>query len=137
MKVVINDCFGGFGLSDMAIEMIMERKGFGCFRYKYDISNNKFVKCGESDKGLFSVVYYCTEDFGDVVKELPDETRFEWCDIDRNDIDLIAVVQKLGRKADSGFSKLAIVKIPDDVEWEICDFDGWESIHEKHRVWTA
>lgn len=52
----------------------------------------------------------------------------------QRDADLIDVVEKLGRKADSGFSKLAIVKIPDDVEWEIEDFDGWESIHEKHRV---
>ena len=29
MKIAINRCFGGFGLSDKAIEMIMKRKGFG------------------------------------------------------------------------------------------------------------
>ena len=28
-----------------------------------------------------------------------------------------------------------IIEIPDDIEWEIDNYDGIESIHEKHRSW--
>ena len=44
MKIVVNRCFGGFGLSDKAIEMVMKRKGLNCFRYKqtkYTYSDGK------------------------------------------------------------------------------------------------
>ena len=32
-------------------------------------------------------------------------------------------------------SKETIVKIPANVEYEIDDYDGMESIHEKHKSW--
>ena len=33
MKVAINRCFGGFGLSSLAISEILKRKGMDCFVY--------------------------------------------------------------------------------------------------------
>jgi hypothetical protein len=57
-------------------------------------------------------------------------------DIARDDPTLIAVIEQLGRKACSGsFSNLKVISIPDDVLWEIQDFDGVEWISEKHRRW--
>lgn len=48
----------------------------------------------------------------------------------------IGVVEELGTKDASGWAaKLAIVEIPDDVEWQIEEYDGWEHIAEKHRTW--
>ena len=45
-------------------------------------------------------------------------------------------MEELGSKVNTRYSELAVVEIPDDVEWEINEYDGWESIHEKHRVWN-
>ena len=54
----------------------------------------------------------------------------------RTDPRLLAAVEKIGyEKANGVFADLEIVEIPDDVEWEIQEYDGWESIHEKHRSW--
>ena len=30
---------------------------------------------------------------------------------------------------------LAVVEIPDGIEWAIQDYDGWEYVSEKHREW--
>ena len=34
-----------------------------------------------------------------------------------------------------GNANLKMVEIPDDVEWEIADYDGKEWVAEKHRTW--
>lgn len=55
---------------------------------------------------------------------------------DRANPKLIECVEKLGREKASGeYACLKVVKIPDGVDWEIDDYDGIETIHEKHRVW--
>ena len=38
-------------------------------------------------------------------------------------------------KANGPCASLEIVQIPDDVEYEIDEYDGSESIHEVHRSW--
>ena len=48
---------------------------------------------------------------------------------------LIATVERMGDKASGGLSELAIVEIPDGVEYEIDEHDGIETIHETHRSW--
>ena len=52
----------------------------------------------------------------------------------RTDPDLIAAIETLGDRARRG-SKLKVVEVPDGVEWYIHEYDGWESVHEVHRVW--
>lgn len=90
MKVVINRCYGGFGLSEKAYEYLgLEWDGFG----------------------------------------------YEYCYGDRSDKKLVECVQTLGSEANGRCAKLKIVNIPDDVEWEIENYDGMESIHELHDVW--
>lgn len=55
---------------------------------------------------------------------------------DRDDKDLIKLFEEMGSKKASGsHASLKIVEIPEDVEWEISDYDGLEEVHEKHRVW--
>ena len=62
MKVVINRCFGGFCLSDKAVEMIMKRKGLDCFRYA--VSKCETLQPTEVDavqnSGYDLVLYTCT-----------------------------------------------------------------------------
>lgn len=104
-KIVINRCFGGFGLSDTAMMEIADRKGW------------TLVQKGRSN-------YFKSP-----------EDEFADSDIPRDDPDLIATVETLGEKAAGKFAELLIVEIPDDVEWVIEEYDGREWIAERHRVW--
>lgn len=56
-------------------------------------------------------------------------------DVARDDPLLIQVIEELGDAANGAVAKLDIVEIPDDVEWEIEEYDGWERVAEKHRTW--
>jgi hypothetical protein len=91
-KVVINTCFGGFGLSDLARVTIAERK-----RVK-------------------------VEDISEY-------------DLDRDDYDLVTVVEGLGKLANGSYAKLKVVEIPADVQWHIEEYDGSEHVAENHRTW--
>lgn len=54
----------------------------------------------------------------------------------RADKRLIEAIEKIGiEKASGAFSNLKIIEIPDGVAWEIDEYGGMESVHEKHKVW--
>lgn len=138
MKLVVNRCFGGFGLSDKAIEMVMKRKGLGCFRYeqtkyKYQHGIDEYTRCDTPNVSIYAI--YSTEDLGKKINKFPKESYWYHRDLKRDDADLIAVVEELGKEANSWASELEVVEIPDDVEWEIDEYDGIETIHEVHRSW--
>lgn len=141
MKLVVNKCFGGFGLSDKAIEMVMNRKGLDCFRYektkfRYDYGVDEYTRRDIVNHNThFSLIYYQTKDLGKKTNKLPNETSWYYGRLERNDADLIAVVEELGKEANGDCSSLKIVEIPDDVEWELDNYDGIETIHEVHRSW--
>lgn len=88
-KVVINVCYGGFGLSTAAKERLAELGLTGPYNF----------------------------------------------DIKRDDPRLVQVVEELVEKAADQYAKLKIVEIPDDIEWEISEYDGNEVVEEKHRKW--
>jgi hypothetical protein len=56
-------------------------------------------------------------------------------DIQRDDPVLVQVVEQLGEEANCRFSKLKVVEIPSDVQWEIAEYAGNEWVSEKHRTW--
>lgn len=58
----------------------------------------------------------------------------------RTDEVMIRLIGEYGDKSSKylgkwAASRLVVVEIPDDVEWEINDYDGIEWVAEKHRVW--
>ena len=110
--VVINDDFGGFGLSNQAIERLFELK------------NWKLIK-QDRDTG---VTFYYKE-------SIDNYNLFDEYALPRDDSDLVQVVKELGEKANNRFSSLKIVNIPDDVKWHINEYDGKEHIAEDHRTW--
>lgn len=61
--------------------------------------------------------------------------KYSW-DIARNDPKLVEAVEKLGTEANGMCAALKVVEIPDDVEWDIEEYDGIEWVAEKHRVWS-
>jgi hypothetical protein len=115
MKIVINNCHGGFGLSDKAKEHYAKIKGIKIEGRK---SRAPFFK-DQMD-------YYYT-----------DTDKF-FCDrdIERNDPMLIQTVEELGNDADDWGSNLKIVAIPEDVKWQIDEYDGLEWVAEQHRTWS-
>lgn len=92
MKVVINQCYGGFSLSNAAIEEYAKRSG----KLKSEFYDRK---------------------------------------IDRDDIDLVAIVEEMGGAANGPCADLAIIEVPDGVEWHVEEYDGNEHIAENHRTW--
>ena len=57
--------------------------------------------------------------------------------LDRDDPILVDIVEHMGDAASGEYSKLVIVEIPNDVDWQIGEHDGYEQVEEKHRVWTV
>jgi hypothetical protein len=142
-EIVINVCYGGFGLSLEGQRLLAEYKEVKDL-YFYAMSfdgNSKAIYrkvADETSKSMF--VTPLNVDLG----ENPSEQEFHRAcndnyhsvDFERDDSDLVKVVNTLGDKANGKYSQLKVVKIPDDVEWEIEEYDGTEWVAEKHRVWS-
>ena len=57
-------------------------------------------------------------------------------DDDRSNPTLVKCVEELGSAAGGPYASLKIVEIPNNVDWELENYDGVESIHEVHRSWS-
>jgi hypothetical protein len=122
MKVVINRCHGGFGLSDEAFALLLNLKGV-----KYEI------KLAQVAIGVKEKEFYAAGHLGDGDYYLD---QYDYCDnSQRGNPDLVAVVEQLGEGANGWAADLKIVEIPDDVKWHVAEYDGLEWIAENHRTW--
>jgi hypothetical protein len=140
MKIVINRCYGGFGLSLKAKKRLMELKGKRIFFYKqtkysYNDGKDEYTKINCLEESSFFTTA-SSKDLGEVIDKVPDK-YYIWVEkkLERTDNDLIKVIEELGTEANGRCSNLRIVEIPDDIEYEIDDYDGMESIEEVHRSW--
>ena len=120
MKVVINQDFGGFGLSRNAFELLLQRKGI-----EYEVVESKTF-------GFERESFYHKGHAGDDQYYLSDYDFYE----NRSDKDLVEVVETLAAGANGSYSNLKVVEIPDGVEWYIEEYDGREHIAERHRTWS-
>jgi hypothetical protein len=112
-KIVINGDFGGFGLSNEAVEFYGK------------LAQLNLV--AQTDKHDF-VNYYRDS--------INDDNYFSYYDIKRDDPILVQVVEQLGDLANTKYSNLKVVEIPNNVEWYISEYDGIEHVAEKHRTWS-
>ena len=127
MKVAVNKCFGGFGLSKQAIMEIAKRKGIRVIwkgSYNHRLKEYVIVEDWESPEARYCYAY--TENGDSFSFREPDK---------RNDPDLIAVIERLGEKADGDYADIVIVEIPDDIAWYIDNYDGRETVREHHNSW--
>lgn len=141
MKIVINKCFGGFGLSDKAEDLYAEKNQFKLYRYKQTKYNHRdgeelHEKVTSDDRSMFTHTY--TKDHGDSFSTLNDKDSGYWYSgsIERIDPLLIEVIEALGDEANGDCASLKVVDIPDSIDYNIDDYDGMESISETHKTWS-
>ncbi|HEY5561968.1 MAG TPA: hypothetical protein VIK72_09495 [Clostridiaceae bacterium] len=140
MKVVINKCFGGFGLSLKGQKRLGELQGKEIYFYKqtkYSFKEgiDEYQKVNDlEERSLFT--HAVTKDFGEfITSEELNEFYYNNNNLKRNDEDLIKVVKELKAEVNGQCANLKIVEIPDGIEYEISDYDGMESVEEMHRSW--
>jgi hypothetical protein len=155
MKIVLNKCYGGFGLSPKAIKRIADLQGRECYFFANKFSPERYVSItmeqAEKDGLFFSV--FSIPNPGEFLrrdKEWHEMTSAEcqaWNEKyrsvslksysyeERGDPLLIQVLEELGEAASGKLAELEIVEIPDGIEWDIDDYDGIETAHEKHMSW--
>jgi len=56
--------------------------------------------------------------------------------IERDSPILIQVIEELKDEANGHCANLKVVEIPDDVDWTIEEYDGFEWVAEVHRTWS-
>jgi len=143
MEIVINKQYGGFSLSPLAIQEYLKLKGEKAYFYdsRYENKTMMFIKEDPPTKTENIFLQCFTRDFGERFNstDIPDEEWDRYCfysnSINRTDKDLIKVVKELGDKANTIVSDLKIIEIPDDIEYEIEEYDGFEWVSEKHMTW--
>ena len=118
-KIVINGCYGGFGLSRKATLRIRELKA----------DPNFGGPC------IIGDVYVSSE-----IDAVPKPVTTDYGlgsgnGLYRDDPILVKVVEELGEEASGGYAQLKIVEVPNDVTWHIEEYDGIEWVAEDHRTW--
>ncbi len=159
MKVVINDCYGGFGLSPAAVKRFAELQGRPCHFFTYDMTqgfkDGKYIPFDLTTPagrlGMFTAfdipnpneVFAYPKDWSEMtLKERQAHNQFhskheiESRPENRADPLLIQVVEELGEAANGSCAKLKIVEIPDGTDYTIEEYDGQEHIAERHRTWS-
>jgi hypothetical protein len=140
VKVAINVCHGGFGLSPEAIKLYCKKVNISCYFFNIEFEKN--------DKNQYTSKLTPTDDPIGALRwrafSIPNPNQenapFNFLFKDdfisnRSDKFLIETIEELGEKANGSFAKLKIVEIPDDVKWHIAEYDGWEWVAENHRIW--
>ena len=132
-KIVINRCYGGFGLSHKAIMRYAELKGLDLHSYECNYGTKTIKEVKKITKRQDGHLCYTTQPVS-TYEEL-NEFDFYPEGYERNDPILIQIVEELGHEANDRSARLEIIEIPDDVKWEIKEYDGIEWVAEAHRTW--
>lgn len=137
MKVVKNDCYGGFQISTQAQRDMIE---MGCKHLK-PINLASFFPKAKSPVSLDSIVLgdrIALREYAALTNmycDIEHQQIYEATSIDRTCEHLIKLIEEKGSEYCSGnVSHLVVVEIPDNVCFEIEDYDGMESIVECHKI---
>lgn len=109
-KVVINTCYGGFSLSDAAVELILQKRGVEYTKHRDPIGycNNYATATGQVNCQSFEG--------------------------DRTDPDVVAVVEELGSAANRRYSNLQIEELTPGEKYRIREYDGMEWIERESEI---
>lgn len=160
MKIVINKCFGGFSLSAKAIARLAELQGRMAYFFVRDLRgpggfNSPLKPVSVEEADARSTFMFHAYDVPNPNEVLPDQSNWNSLSMkdrieqnriydlhsldcrpdNRSDALLVQVVEELGDAANGKHAELAVVEIPDGVEYVIEEYDGNETIAEAHRTW--
>jgi hypothetical protein len=142
MKVVINDCHGGFGLSQQAVERYLALKNVQVYT---EVS--KWGKWGSNEYWLVEpgdhrVKEPTSQQWSEMTLEERQAHNHLWSsqvfycrNVPRDDAALVQTIEEIGELANGDCARLKIVEIPDDANWYIEEYDGLEHVAERHRTW--
>lgn len=137
MKIVINASYGGFGLSEEGHTKYAEIKGITFYpETKRYLTTYWLVPEEKRIKELEGNWMDHSEEVRKKFNKDYSEQVFYDKNLDRTDPVLIQVVEELGAIANGNYAKLKVVEVPEGVDWEIDEYDGYEHIAEKHRTWS-
>lgn len=144
MNIVINKCYGGYGLSPAAFVEYYARKGVQLFAYVLAdrfSRGHEYRRLTANDTNKYLFTAYFTKDHGDTWSWNNGQTSEDVGyvrddDIPRDDPILVDIVREMGSAANGNHAQLHVVEIPDGVEWTIEEYDGTEWISECHRTWS-
>lgn len=139
-KVVVNRCWGGFGLSHAACMMYAKLAGFTAYPFveKRDERGNLDFHHfrpfdGKEDENMH-IIHYAKAPLNEDGTYVEDSYWYPGS-LKRDDPILVQVVEKMGKAANGALSELEIVRVPNGVKWVIEDYDGMETVEEEHRSW--
>lgn len=149
MKIAINECYGGFSLSPLAVKELAKMRNKECYFFEMELFTEKYksisIEQAEKSKCWFAYSVPNPQDYKLTERGLDgsytdankrsEEISLNNRPCNRDDKDLIFIIENLGEKANGIFAKIKIVEIPDDIEYTIEEYDGREWIAEKHRTW--
>lgn len=134
MKIAINACYGGFGISTEALKRAIAEGAKGV----------EIHEESECYGGKPRPSYETRTDAGDGYESNSCATLFKdgkAFSFDRGDESrscpvLIKIIEEMGVEANGICANLKVIEIPDGIEYEISEYDGFERVEEKHRSWS-
>jgi hypothetical protein len=118
-KVVINACYGGFGLSEEALRLYAQKKGLEFYVWRDP----------KSKSDVFNL-YFTSDPSGMDLMDSEFYRKYSLWDhnIERTDPALVEVVEELGEKANGRSAKLVVEDLPKGTLYRITEYDGFEDI---------
>ena len=143
MKVVINSQHGGFSLSVKALKYIADKLQEPIYFFKTIYSQGKTtyipISNEEAQTSFWGIRAFKVSDPNSIADLEENYDKYNWSFTryftSRADPLLVEVVEVLEKEAGGSHADLKIVDIPDDIEWIVQEYDGWEWVAEKHRTW--
>lgn len=145
-KVVINGCYGGFGVSG-ALFLRAIKKGYtDMFTVKLvdtpemQHEHDWAINGAQTDRhsaeldGIWSNGTYAYDPAKQLLYSLNDHGYSL-----RTNAHLIELVEEMRAEEvnpSGDCASIYVVEIPDDVKWYISEYDGSETVEEEHRSWS-